>query len=209
MEVKLKGEVFASAVNNGVPANDEFLVAQVDNHFLVPVFDSHGLPPVVPSFADAFAKVSRDKPGIAIYRRVNLEMIGADLRDAVVATAAASHEAKVCRLASEFEVELNDRVVEGRVFEEDSFGFLRTDIRAQQGAVTQREGGLESPAVRDGGGVEVFREDELAGRAHQGLGRGGRLGSCCRGHRTHADQREDKVRGPYVGSHSGLSLSYF
>ena len=92
------------------------------------------------------------------------------MSDAVVAAAAASHEAKVSRFAGEFEVELDDRVVKGRAFEEDSFGFGRMDIRTQQRAVTQSEIGLEPPAVRDGLGVKVFRKQEFAGGAHQGPG---------------------------------------
>ena len=151
-------------------AEDEFVVAQVGNNFVVPIFYRHGLPLVGPKFADALANVSGDDPGIAINRRVDLKVAGTDLSDAVVAAAAASHEAKICRLAGKFEVELDDRVVEGRVFEEDSFGFGRSDIRAQQRAVTQSEIGLEPPTVRDGLGVEVLRKEEFAGSAHQGTG---------------------------------------
>ncbi len=186
-EVELEGEVLASAVNDGVFAEDKFVVAQVRDDFVVPVFDRHGLPLVGSRFADAFAKLGGDDAGGAIDGCVDLEVIGVDLSDAVVVSAAASHESQVCRLAREFEVELDDRVVEGGVFEEDSFGFGRIDIRAQQRTVTQGELGLEAPAVGDGGGVEVVREDEFAGDTHQGVGWGGRLGSCCRGDRRDAE----------------------
>ncbi|MEO2009001.1 MAG: hypothetical protein ABGX22_10015 [Pirellulaceae bacterium] len=56
-------------------------------------------------------------------------MLAINSCDAVVATATAGHEAKVSCLAGELEVELNDRVVEGGIFEEDSFGFRWIYIR--------------------------------------------------------------------------------
>ena len=50
-------------------------------------------------------------------------------------------------------------------------GLRRIDKRAQQGAVTKSEIGLEAPAVRNGRGVEVFQEEKFAGGTHQSLGR--------------------------------------
>ena len=55
-------------------------------------------------------------------------------------------------------------------------GFVWSDISTQQRAATQGEFGLEAPSLGDGGGVEVFREDEFAGSTHQRVGRGRRLG---------------------------------
>ncbi len=177
-QVELECEVLASAINDRVFAEDKFVVAQVRDYFVVPVFDRHGLPLVGSRSADAFAKLGGDDAGVAIDGCVDLEVIGVNLGDAVVATTAAGHEAKVCRLTGEFEVELDDRVVEGGVFEEDSFGFGRIDISTQQRTVTQGEIGLETPAFRDGHGVEVVREEEFAGSAHQGVSWSGHLGGC-------------------------------
>ncbi|MEK6237449.1 MAG: hypothetical protein N2C14_22280 [Planctomycetales bacterium] len=72
-EIELKGEVFANAVNDGTPADDEFLVAQVGNHFVVPVFDGHRLPLVGARFSIGIAKVGGDEASIAIDWRVDLE----------------------------------------------------------------------------------------------------------------------------------------
>ena len=118
---------------------------------------------------------------------MDLEVVGVDLGDAVVVSAAASHESQVGRLAGKFEVELNDRVVEGRIFQEDSFGFRRIDIRPQQRAVTKRELGFEEPAIAGGLGVEAFREQELPWNAHQSVGQGWSLGICCCGQRREAE----------------------
>ena len=108
-------------------------------------------------------------PGIAIDWRVDLEMINANLSDAVVSAAAASHEPKVCRLARELEVELNDCVVERRVFEEDAFGFARVDFRAYKRAVTQSKIGFKAPTLGDGRRIEAFREQEFSWNAHQSV----------------------------------------
>ena len=155
---------------NGVSAEDEFVGAQVGHHFVVPVFDRHRLPLIPATFPSALAKVSGHDPRIAIDRRVELEMIEANLGDAVVSAAAAGHEPKVCRLARELEVELDDRVVERRVFEEDSFGFARVHIRAQQCTVAQSKIGFEAPTLGDGFGVEAFREQKFSRNAHQSTG---------------------------------------
>ncbi len=127
-EIELEGEVLASAVNDGVFAEDKFVAAQVRNDFVVPVFDRHRLPLVAPTSANAFAKLGGNEPCIAIDRRVDLEVIGVDLGDAVVVSAAASYETQGCRFAGEFEVELDDRVVEGGISQEDAFGFLRIQL---------------------------------------------------------------------------------
>ena len=180
-EIELESEVRAGTVDDKVLAEDKLVVAQMCDNFVVPVFDRHGLPLIGTRFADAFAKLGGDDAGGAIDGCIDLEVIEVNLSDAVVAAAAASHESQVCRPTREFEVEPDDRVVEGWIFEEDSFRFGRIDIRTQQRAVAQSEIGLEAPALGDGGRVELFREDEFPGHAHQSLGRDGRLGSCYRG----------------------------
>ena len=136
-------------------AEDKFAVAQVRNDFVAPVFDRHGLPLVGTRFTDAFAELGRNQSSITIDGRVDLKVVGVDLGDAVVVSAAARHESQVGRLAGKFEVELDDGVVEGGVFKEDSFGFRRINVRPQQRTVTKRELGLKEPAVADRGGVEV------------------------------------------------------
>ena len=76
--------------------------------------------------------------------------------------------------------------------------------------VLKGELGFEEPAVADRGRVEVVRENEFAGDAHQGVGWAGRLGSCGHGDCTDAEQREDEdeARGHSVGSHVRFRLSY-
>lgn len=175
----MEGEVLARAINDGVFAKHKFVVTQVRENLVVPVFNRHGLPLVGVRPTDAFAQVGGDDADVAVDRGVDLEVIGVDLRNAVVAAATASHETQVARLPRKFEVELYDCIVERRVSKKDSFGFGCIDVGAQQPAVTQGEIGLEAPAAGDGGGVEVFREEELARGTHQRVRRSGRLGICC------------------------------
>ncbi len=98
-QVKLESKVLAGTINDGVFAEDKIIITQVSNNFVVPVFNSYGLPLAAARFSDAIAKESWDNPSVTINRRVDLEVTGMDLGDAVIATAAACHEAQVCRFS--------------------------------------------------------------------------------------------------------------
>ena len=69
-QIELEGEVLASAVYDGVTADDEFFVVQMRNHFVVPVFHRHRLPLARARLADAFAKVSGHNPSFSIDGRI-------------------------------------------------------------------------------------------------------------------------------------------
>ena len=154
-QIELKSEILSSAVDDRVFAQNEFVVTQVCNDFVFPVFDRHGLPLIGMRIANAFAKLRRHKPCVTINRRVDLKVTCVDLGDAVVVSTAASHESQVGRLASKFEVELDDGIVKRRFFQEDSFGIRRFNVRSHQRAITKRKRRLKKPTVADRGGVKV------------------------------------------------------
>ena len=54
-EIKLKCEVLAGAIDNGVFAEDKIIITQVSDNFVVPVFNSYGLPLTAARFPDAIA----------------------------------------------------------------------------------------------------------------------------------------------------------
>ena len=98
-QIKLKCEVLTGAIDNGMLADDEFSVTQMRDNFVIPVFNSDGLPLTATRFSDAIAKVRWKNPSVTINRRIDLEVIGVDLNDTVIATAAAGHEAQICRFS--------------------------------------------------------------------------------------------------------------
>ena len=116
-EVELKGEVFAGTVDDGVATEDElFAVVEVGENFVVEVFDGDGLPLVDGIFAGAFADDGGDDAGVAVDGGIDLEVAGADPGDGVVSAAAAGDEPEIGGLAGEFEIELDDGVMELGVF---------------------------------------------------------------------------------------------